>query len=124
MKSKLRQRGFGVGGWIFIILMVGGATSVGLNLIPVYMDNRSVSSVLEGLADDQGVSAKHDAALYDLIEKRLKVNGVRDWPIKDRITIDRNRRGVTMTLDYEVRIDLIQNLDLVASFNESIELRD
>ena len=122
--GKFHQRGMGIAGWIFVILIIGAGASVGSQLIPVYMDNGTVVNVLKALQNEPGHGSKHDAGLKDLIEKRLKVNSIRDFPIDERLKIERDRRGTTLILDYEVRMDLIQNLDLVASFSETVELRD
>jgi hypothetical protein len=36
----------------------------------------------------------------------------------------RDNRGAKIVLDYEVRMPMVANLDLVASFNKTVDLRD
>lgn len=117
------QRGLGMGGWIFLILIVGGATSLGMKLIPLYMDNNTVVNVLDALATESGMEQKTDAAIFDMIEQRLKVNSIRDWPIADRMEIKRSSRRTELVMDYEVRMPIFQNIDVIVSFNKSVELR-
>lgn len=118
------QRGLGVAGWIFMILLFGGVLTVGTKLFPYYMDHSTMSGVLDGIAAMDGVATKRTDEIRDLIKHRFKLNNIRDFPIKDEIEIKRTANGVDIVMDYEARVPLVYNVDLVASFHKQVALRD
>jgi hypothetical protein len=58
------------------------------------------------------------------MRKRLKMNNIRDFDLKENLKIDRSKVGTELVLDYEVRVDLVSNLSLIAAFNKKVPLRD
>ncbi|MEM7363425.1 MAG: DUF4845 domain-containing protein [Pseudomonadota bacterium] len=123
MNSPHYQRGMGFGGWLIIILLFGGVLTVGLKLFPLYLDHGTISDVMNGIANEKSMTGRGDKAIEDMMIKRLKINNVRDFPVRDELKIKRDRSGATMTVDYEKRIELIGNVDLVVSFQHSEEMR-
>ncbi len=121
--SRNRQTG-NVGGYLLAIIVIGGAISLGSKLIPLYMDHNTMSSILDKMAEEQGMGAQTDGALRDAMKKRFKLNNIRDFDIKQHTKIDRTGRGTDIIMDYEVRMTLVHNLDIVAAFNKKVELRD
>ena len=73
---------------------------------------------------ERGLGDKTDSQLKELIDKRLSFNNVRNFPIDEYIEFKRSSRGISLVLEYEVRIPLVSNLDVIATFNEQIELSD
>lgn len=121
-KFPRKQSGFGLMGWLIVIIIVGGATSLGLQLVPVYMDNNSLNSAIEGIASEPDSSNMREKTLHDRVIQRLKLNGVRDFPVAERVKINRGKSVPVVVVDYEVRMPLFENLDLVASFNQEFPL--
>ena len=124
MNLPAKQRGAGVLGWLLIILLFGGALTVGLKLFPIYMDNRTMSTILDKMELEAGHGSKRDPELYGLIEQRFKLNNIRDFGIRDNIEIDRNEGETTLILKYEVRTPFIANIDLVTYFDKRVKLRE
>lgn len=124
MKFSNRQKGMGLGGWLMMILIFGGVLTMGLKLFPVYMDHSTMKGVLEGIGEEPGLASKKNSDIYALIDRRFDLNAIRDYPIEDHIKINRHARGVDLIMDYEVRMDLIYNVDLIASFHEEVELQE
>ena len=59
--------------------------------------------------------------LIKMLNNRLEMNDVTSVTKRD-ITVDRQARGSVVTVAYEVRKHALGNIDLVISFNDSIEL--
>lgn len=119
-----RQKGLGVGGWLLLILVFGGSLTVGLKLFPVYMDHNTMAGVLDSLAEQEGLGAKRTDAIRSAILQRFKVNNIRDFNHKEFLDIKRDEDGAIVRLDYEVRIPLIANVDLVADFQKQVRLQN
>ncbi len=124
MKFGNRQKGLGVAGWLVLILLFGGAMTIGMKLFPVYMDHNTIANVLDGLAVQPGLGAKRNSAIEETILQRLKVNNIRDFNMKQNLKLERDNNGVRIILDYEVRVPLVSNVDLVASFDKEVSLQN
>lgn len=118
-----RQRG-GIGSWLFLIVILGGALSMGLKLVPLYMDHNTMSKVMDKIASEEGVANKGKKELQDMLIQRFKMNNIRDFNVRDELEINRSGKGTELVLDYEVRIKLISNIDIIASFDKTVKLRD
>ena len=120
----MRQEGLSFFGWLLMILVFGSAITMGMKLLPLYLDHNTMSGVLDNMAEESGLAGKRQYELEDMIKKRFKVNNVRDFDHKENLEIKRDKSGVEIILDYEVRIPLVHNVDLIASFDKSVSLKD
>ncbi len=128
MSSYLRrfppgQRGVGFAGWLIIILVLGGILSIGTKLVPVYMDNNTIAGLMDKLAEEPDMSMKNKAEVFKILTNRMKLNNIRDFKVEDNMDLVRTKDGSTLVLDYEHRIPVIANLDLIASFHKEVALR-
>lgn len=117
-----KQRGVGFAGWLIIILVVGGALSVGTKLFPIYMDNNTISGLVDKLAEEPDVEMKSKSEIYKILENRMRLNNIRDFRVADNLEVVRGKDGTTLVLDYEERVPVIANIDLIVSFNKEVEL--
>lgn len=123
MTSRYQQQG-SMGSLIFAILLFGGAMSLGAKLVPVYMDHNTMSKILDKMAEEQGLGSRADSSIREEMRKRFKLNNIREFDLNEHLEIERHGRGTDVALDYEVRVKLVSNLDLIASFDKKVELRD
>jgi len=123
LQGKHRQRG-SMGGVIVILLVVGSVVSVGSRVVPFYLDHNTMGTIMEKMSQENGLALKTEASIRDSMRKRLKLNNIRDFDLKENLKIDRSKVGTELVLDYEVRIDLVSNLSLIAAFNKKVPLRD
>jgi len=123
MLNRGRQMG-ALGGYIIAILVFGGLLTMASSLVPLYMDHNTMSNIMDKMQDETGLGVKTEFQLIDLMKKRFKLNNIRDFPIHEHLVFKRSSLATDVVLDYEVRIPLISNLDVIASFNKEIELRD
>jgi len=123
LQGKQRQRG-SMGGVIVILLVVASVVSVGSRVVPLYLDHNTMGTIMEKMSQENGLALKTEASIRDSMRKRLKLNNIRDFDLKENLKIDRSKVGTELVLDYEVRIDLVSNLSLIAAFNKKVPLRD
>jgi hypothetical protein len=121
MKSIHRQRGMTPIGWIFVFLLIAFSTLVALKLVPIYLDSFTIASVISDLKKEPGIAAKTPREVVTIIEKRLDINMVEGITTDD---IFAEKVGDTMTIsaEYEVRKNMLGNVDVVVSFNKSVEV--
>jgi hypothetical protein len=118
-----RQRGLSLTGWLFVLILVFGAATLAISVIPVVIEFRTANSVLEGMVADGNVAAMSRRDFYDNLQKRLKLNNIREWPLDERVKWERTKEGVLVDLAYEERMDLFWNADLVLTFERHYEAR-
>lgn len=114
------QRGLSALGMLFVLVVVVLAGMLALKLTPHYLDFYTIQSILEGVPASEVKSATR-TSLADSLKKRFKINNLRDYEIRDIITLERGRDGTVLLLDYERREHLFFNVDVVLSFEKRIE---
>ena len=119
-----RQAGMGVGGWLMVLMIIGSMATIASQVVPVYMDHNTMANILDGMAAENGMGQNRDDQLQKIIKNKFKMNNIRDFPIAENIVINRTSNGVEIVMDYEVRMPLVKNMDMIASFDKSVELRN
>ncbi len=114
-KLPTSQRGMTLISWIVVIAFLLFQGIMAMNILPVYLTDASVKSVLKGLESDPTLSDANSAKIREVIMKRLKINNVYDFK-KDYITIRKARQGYRVTVEYEPRGKLIGSLDFIVTF--------
>ena len=119
MMRQHKQRGLSALG-ILVILAVGGffltiATKVG----PLYLDNSFVNAALQSLASEP-IHKMSDAKIRRRLQDSFTINNIRDVYAKDTV-IERRKTATTVSLDYERRVNLIANVDVVVVFKNSYD---
>lgn len=121
MYSIQKQKGMTAVGWVFVFLMIALVTLLVLKLLPIYLDGFSVSSSLESLKKEHNISKQGPVEIQRMLLKRLDINMVDDVT-KDDIYITRDKSSMTIEVAYEVREKLAGNLDVIVSFDYSVEV--
>ena len=119
-----KQVGMGMTGWMLAIAIFGGVLTFGFKIIPPFIDHNTMSKVLDGMAEIDKLSLEGDDKIKRMIRQRFKMNNVRDFDVRENVELKRSKKGVRVVMDYEVRTNLFMNVDLIASFDKSVELRN
>jgi len=121
MKSIHRQRGMTPIGWVLVFLLIAFFALIALKLVPVYLESFSVGSVISDLKDEPGIGAMTSREITTIVKRRLDVNMVSGLDTDD-IYIERMGNTKKIIADYEVRKSMLGNVDIVVSFNKSVEV--
>ncbi|MCR9277469.1 MAG: DUF4845 domain-containing protein [Pseudomonadaceae bacterium] len=108
--------------WICILAVAALLLTLALRLIPHYIDFRT----MVGLIEDLPAGEVHDMTkkdIRDTLTKRFKINNIRDLKVTDVLTIERSRGETILLLDYEVRENMVANIDLVVMFDQRFDYR-
>jgi hypothetical protein len=108
--------------WLMLAGILGFLAVAGLKLIPVYMQYGTIVSVMEDVAKEQSPGKKSPTTIWKSIDKRLHINNVR-YIKKENFKYERGNLADTMTIKYEVRTPLFGNLDAVAKFEKSMDVK-
>lgn len=123
IKKHDKQNGMTALGVLFILLLIAFFTLLVLRLAPPYLDHFSVTSSLKSLQQEAGIKEKAPAQIYSLLQRRLDINDVKNVK-KEHIKISKDRKTglLTVSIDYEVRVPILMNVDAVVKFADSVRL--
>lgn len=113
--SPANQQGLTMISWIVVIVFLLFQAVIAMNVIPVYLTDSSVSSIMKELPHDVKARDATAKELKTLIAKRLSMNSV--YTVKtDNISVKKGRGENIVTIEYEPRGKLIGNLEYIVSF--------
>lgn len=118
-----RQGGMTLIGVVLVLAVIGLALLVAIRLVPVYIEAYSIGSVLSDMESESRMSAGSRGELRDTFSRRLQVNDIESVGSSD-LEFREVAGGVEMFVEYEVRVDLLGNIDLVASFRRDAVIRN
>ena len=103
--------------------LVGGfALLVLIRLTPAYVDNYKVRAILSSLDERPTIRRSDPAEVTGWIRGGFQVNGLRDIP-GEAVKVRREGAFLAAEINYERRIDLISNVDVVLSFENSWKIK-
>lgn len=123
MKVHRFQRGVTLLGFVIILAVAGFFAFLGMKIGPAYLEYMNVVTAMKGVAGEPGVAGWPPAQIRAALHKRLGINYVNDKHVSVKnFEIKRNGGSQTLRVFYEVREDLLYNLDYVATFEKTISL--
>jgi hypothetical protein len=108
------QRGLTLIGFLIMLSLALFVAYLGMKIVPIYLNHYSVVSSMKSMAEEQGVDTMSEARIRDMLARKFETSYVKHVSSRD-IQIERGR-GLQLIAEYEVREDLIGNLDAVISF--------
>ena len=118
---KRNQSGLTLIGFVIVLAVVGVFAYCGMKLFPMYSEFYSVKQALKGLAAEPGIANTDPAKVKDLLFRRLYVSYAENVK-PNNVKVTRDGQGYVVTVQYEVRRELIGNLDVVGKFEASEDL--
>ncbi len=119
MNLPASQRGMSIWSMLLIASMVVTSFLAGMRIVPIYLSNMAVQSSLQGLAADPEAATMSKSQLRNRLMRRLEVDDMDDVIDAKQIKLQRVEGGTLISVDYENRIPLVANIDLVGKFAES-----
>ena len=114
-----RQRGISSAGVLLIAALLGLFFTVGLKVGPLYVDHNLITGLCQGLIDNGEANSMTVTEVRDRISSTLRINNVTDFDLNS-IRLRKENGEAIITVAYEKRVPLIANLDILATFDESL----
>jgi hypothetical protein len=121
MKSLRRQSGLsliGVAILAFLIIFFGLLIVI---LSGTYSNHFTIDKMIQTSLEGQTASRFSSDDFVSRLSKNLEVNQIR-MDMKKDLTINKRKTPYTIVLDYEKRVHLFSNVDVVMTFHEEYEL--
>ncbi len=102
--------------WVLVVALFGFLLMAGVKLFPIYYRGLSVKTFVEDIAAELDGKNPSRKQVWQKIAKRLDVNGIRNIK-RDDMVFEKDKKKTYIGLDYEERIPLAGNIDVVVMFN-------
>jgi len=114
-----RQRGISSAGVLLIAVLLGLFFTVGFKVVTLYVDHNLITGLCQDLIDNGEANSMTVTEVRDRISSTLRINDVTDFDLNS-IRLRKENGEAIITVAYEKRVPLIANLDIVATFDESL----
>lgn len=116
MVTRQKQSGMSYLGVMLIIMIVAGILKVATAIGPAYYDYYTIDKIINSLYRDGRTGSIDD--FKRALSERFGINNIRD---KSPDSFDYSMEGgsLVVDLDYEIRRNLVGNLDLVVHFKKT-----
>ena len=119
-----RQKGIGFVALVYNLMILGIVLYFVFLLGPIYLENHAVKDAMKSVSSmgivkhsDSLLSAKGKIRNY-LAENFLR-NSITDVPLEN-IKLKSTAKGFTLSLNYDVQIHFISNIDMVINFKDQV----
>lgn len=120
--SRTRQEGVSILGILVILALLSFALTVGIRLLPTWLDGRAVKNSLLSVAE-QSSAANSLQEVSKRLDSNFNTNRIEAIKLKD-VKIYREKGKIIIDANYEKRTPLFQNVDAVLMFNDNIVIID
>ena len=122
MGMRRKQGGITLIGFVIVAAVVGFFIFIGIKLFPMYSEYYAVKKALAGMASEPGLAESSKEKIRDLFMRRLDMSYALNVK-SDALKIESSDQGYMLKVDYELRKELIANLDVVGKFHAEQELK-
>lgn len=113
------ERGLGAVGFIFVLLVIAGAATLVIKLVPHYLDHYALIRSLEQL--DDATLRKPKSKIYDDLEKKVfDINAIYNVKPRDWIKVEKTRSRVIFYVDYQIEEPVVGQAGLYVHFKRSV----
>lgn len=118
--SLKQQKGLSSIGWLFVVIVFGAVFTIVAKLAPFYLDNRFVVSTLKGLAEDPLFPKMAPNQIRTKLKKTFRINNIRGKAV-DSVKVTKKKNLTLITIEYEERVNIVYNIDVVLTFNSLLD---
>jgi len=123
MKAHRYSRGITLLGFIIMLCVAGFFAYIVMKLVPVYVEYFGVVKSMEQIKDEPGAAQKSIEEIRRDLNVKFDLQYVDEKDIPPQaIQVKREATGPTLRIAYEKRVPFMYNIDLVASFDKTVNL--
>jgi Tfp pilus assembly major pilin PilA len=123
MNAHRYTQGITLIGFLILLCVAGFFAYVVMKLVPVYVEYFGVVKSMEQIKDEPGAAQKSIEEIRRDLNVKFDLQYVDEKDIPPQaIQLKREATGPTLRIAYEKRVPFMYNIDLVASFDKSVNL--
>ena len=105
---------------IIVLAAAALALTCALKMLPVYVENMNIRSILNGIEKDYLATSEPTSRseLKTKIAKRFNINQINSLTAND-VVVEKTKEGYNVIANYEARVALLGNIDVVMKFEDN-----
>ncbi len=116
MYSINRQKGLSISGWLLILLVGSFFMLCAFRMAPAYLDNSYIQDGLLSFSEtEKKIDEMSDNDFRRHMADYMLMNNVRSLSPK-QLKVHRDRDRILLNFDYEIRVPIVYNIDVVMTF--------
>lgn len=120
MKNLRRQQGMTLIGFVIVLMVVAIFAFMIIRLFPVYSEFYAVTRALKALTVEPGLANATIPKIRESLDRKLYISYAKNFEAKQAKITKAPQGGYNVRAFYEVRGDLVYNLDFVATFDTAV----
>ncbi len=120
MIANHRQQGMTLLGFLIVLVVVAFFAFLIIRLFPVYSEYYAVTRALKAVSEEPGMGRASIPQIRGSLERKLYISYAKNFSSADAKITKAPDGGWNVRAYYEVRGDLLYNLDYVATFDKSV----
>ena len=121
MQSMNKQSGLTFITLVLILGIFGFFVLLTLKIVPIYLENNSVSQIVQGLKNDPEIRKASAKKVRELIKRRMKINSIYDFP-KENIKIKKTKNRLKVDVTYDKIEPIFANISVLVSFSDVVDI--
>lgn len=121
--SIRRQNGLTLTGFIIVLAVVLFFAYAAMRVVPMYLEYHALIGAMDKLVADPMAKSMSPSKIKQSIKMSLWASYASNNIDEENIFISKRDGGVVVRVAYEVRKEFMGNIDLIGSFDRSVELR-
>jgi hypothetical protein len=118
-------RGITLIGFLVLLCVAGFFAYLAMRLVPVYVEYFGVVKAMEMVKNEPGAAQRSVEEIRRDLSLKFDTQYVDDATVPPQaIQLRREGGGATLRIAYEKRVPFMYNIDLVATFDKSVNLRN
>ena len=123
MSIRNRTNGITLFGFLFMLLIVGFFAYLAMRLIPMYVEYMGVVKSMEQVRSEPGAGNMAPEQVRRSLQFKFDAQYVESGAIPPQaIQVIRQGNASTLRIRYERRVPFIHNIELLATFDKSVNL--
>lgn len=120
VKFLQSQQGFSKSGFLLVGILIVLFFTVGLKVGPLYVDHNLITGLCQEMIDNGEADNMTISDLRSRVSNSLRINNVTDFDLST-IRLRKENNAPIITIEYERRVELFANLDVVATFDTTLQ---
>ena len=114
------QKGMSMLSMLVVVILVASGLLLAIKIAPMYIDDLAIAKALESLQTERDLYRTPKTTIRRMLSRKFDADYTRNLK-NDEITITKNKGNIVIAINYEARVPVIYNLDVVAKFNHRLE---
>lgn len=118
--SIKKQQGITTLGILIGAMFIIAVMLLAIKVVPLYMNDYAIGKAIASLADEDDLYRKSRREITSIVRRKLTADYVGDLD-DDAFQIEKNKGVIIIDVNYETRVSIVSNIDLVAKFSHHLE---